>query len=208
MPMRSLFYTASILIFFLPLSSGFSQASLGVFGGAGVIPFSGFRAGIAIELPIQEHLALQSEFAFNYRPNQEVVRKVASIFNSGQGHISYLDLPLILKLKLDLEPVHLYGLGGLGIGYGMYVQVDYWIDDQFFREWHNVEELDIRHWDVGIFIGGGGEWEIGRDRRLFMELRHYLGVVDIDRNPNTEIYNQHTFLMIGMYFPLYKTALD
>lgn len=179
-----------------------AQIATGLGGGGGFTRNTGFRAALPLEYGIRKNVYIHSGVAIIQRRNLEIIRKLGN----GRDYLSvatdYLSLPILLKLRLDWQPVRLYGLIGAEINYGLRLQASGLEDMRLFRETLSFDPLGLRRWDAGLCIGGGVEKDIHRRRKIFADIRYYQGITDMDRSAASEIYNDGVFVTLGFLLPL------
>lgn len=171
-------------------------------GGGSLTDEVEFRAAIPVEFSIHESFALQLEFAFLRRGDQGYEQKVFFEGLDWDAKLNYVELPISLKWYLDLEKVRFYLIGGPQIGYGLDLTVYYRKDLEFFKENFSLQDLEINRLDFGVNAGAGVEAFIGNGKKIFIDLRYYIGLRDLDQEPDSEIYNFGKALSIGFFLPL------
>lgn len=179
-----------------------AQNSFGVSGGGGFTQSTGFRAAIPIEINLKKNTALFGGPAFIMRRNPEIVRRLPASREYYTVETNYLSLPVLLKLRLDWEPIHLYGLLGVEINYGVRMQATGVEDQMLFKERLDFQDVRIQQLDGGVSVGGGFEAELRNQRKIFADLRYYLGILDIDESVDGEIYNEGAYVTLGFLMPL------
>ncbi|PHN05675.1 porin family protein [Flavilitoribacter nigricans] len=181
---------------------GRAQTFAGIGGGGGLTPSTGVRVALPLEVQLSEHVFLFGGPAFILRRNLELLRKLPANRDYNSAEISYLSLPIMMKIRLDWEPVRLYGLAGIEVNYGLRFNANGIEDYRLFRERIDFDEVVVNRLDGGFAVGAGIETDLHRDRRIFADLRYYLGVLDIDGVSLGEIYNEGVFVTLGLMMPL------
>lgn len=195
-----LFLVTALLCFLPGLTS--AQFAIGLSGGGGLNENTGFRAAIPMEYGFRPSLSLFSGVAFVQRRNREIVRKLDAERDYFFTATDYLSVPFYLKLRLHWKPLSLYGLLGTEINYGLRMHANGLDDFRLFREPLAFDALRLQRWDIGLGIGAGFSADIHRQRKIFADIRYYLGITDIDRSAEAEIYNDGIYMTLGFLMPL------
>ncbi|MCB0629807.1 MAG: porin family protein [Saprospiraceae bacterium] len=182
----------------------FAQNSFGVSGGGGFTQSTGFRAALPVEIRIKNNTALFGGPAFLMRRNQEIIRKLDAARDYYTVETNYLSLPVMVKLRLDWEPIHLYGLFGIEVNYGLRMQATGVEDQTLFKEKLDFDHIQLSRLDGGVTVGGGFEAELRNFRKIFADLRYYLGILDIDQSPDGEIFQEGTYVTLGFMMPFFQ----
>ena len=189
-------------LFLFVIKLGTAQNYLGLSGGGGLATEVGFRAAAIGEFPVNAVLCLQTEVVFIQRANWEIIQRLNQDIDYRQVVISYIELPLLAKFNLDLNAVSLYGLLGLKLGYGVNMAGNYVEDGLIISEKLSFDEKYIEQFDMGLNLGVGIEREISKARKIFIDYRYYLGLYDIDREADSEIYNAGSVVNMGFLIPI------
>jgi hypothetical protein len=190
------------LFFLLANVSLQAQSFYGVSGGGGFTQSTGFRAALPIEIRIRNNTAIFGGPAFLMRRNQEIVRKLDPTRDYYTVETNYLSLPVMFKLRLDWQPIQLYGLFGIEVNYGLRMQATGVEDQTLFKENLDFSSININRLDGGVSIGGGFEAGMRNQRKIFADLRYYLGVMDIDQSVDGEIYQEGAYVTLGFMMPM------
>lgn len=179
-----------------------AQTLVGLSGGGGFTQSTGFRFALPVEHQLSKHISLFSGLAFIQRRNREFVRKLSAGREYLSAEADYLSLPVLFKVRLDWEPVRIYGLAGIEINYGLRIQATGVEDQRLFKEKLGFKSIGISHFDGGFCVGAGFETDLRRNRKIFADLRYYLGILDIDESKVGEIYNEGAFVTLGFLLPI------
>ena len=181
----------------------FSQAYIGVNGGGD--PFSDvmIRGAASYEWPLKKAIYFQVELAFAHRGNPGIIQKLDIEKQYVQSSFKYIEIPFLMKFKLESNSFALYAIAGPKIAYGVDLSASYTDGRGFYEEHLSYSTLGINRFDFGFNAGAGIEKIISRDRKIFLDFRVYLGLYDVDYNPNTEIYNQGKVVNLGFALPIY-----
>ena len=179
-----------------------AQTNVGVSGGGGFTQSTGFRMALPLEFQLSRHIYLFGGPAYMQRRNMELVRKLPAGRDYHSAEINYLSLPILLKIRLDWEPIRIYGLAGLEINYGIRMNANGVEDYRLFREQIDFSRVSVNRFDGGLCAGAGIETDLHRNRKIFADLRYYLGVFDIDQSSQGEIFNEGAFVTLGFMLPL------
>lgn len=166
----------------------------------------GLILSIPIEYQYSEMFSLVSGITYLQKGTSIEVRE-PSPNNTFQNTfvIDYLQVPVHGKVALQLSRFQLYLSAGFAIAYA----TDLKRITSFGIEAAQKTKLDfrasgIRRFDMGLEGGGGVQAEITQGKRLFIEMLYNAGIVDIDRHPEQEVYNQGYTLTLGIMMPLGK----
>lgn len=143
-----------------------------------------------------------TEATYLQRTSPEILRKLDRNRGYHLATIDYISLNFLLKIQLDLEPIGLYAVVGPDISFGARAYARYSSDGNIVIDRLKFDELALRRWDAGVCIGGGIEKEIRKRRRIFFDVRYYLGIIDIDKDTTGDIFNEGTFFNLGFLIPL------
>ncbi|NUQ24858.1 MAG: PorT family protein [Saprospiraceae bacterium] len=199
---------ARLLYFLLPVCwiscvpFASAQHYLGLTGGGGFSPTVGFRAGVVAEWKHRPNVVFLTEATYLQRTSPEILRKLDRNRGYHLATVDYVSLNFLIKMQLDLEPVGLYAVAGADISFGARAYARYSSDGNIVIDRLLFDELALRRWDAGVCIGGGIEKEIRKRRRIFFDVRYYLGIIDIDKDTAGDIFNEGTFFNLGFLIPL------
>ncbi|MEO1625214.1 MAG: porin family protein [Bacteroidota bacterium] len=163
---------------------------------------------IPIEWPASKMFRLQSGLTFLTRGTRIHFRdRSAEINYIDKYAIRYIQIPIVGKLNLDFNPFNLYVIGGADLGYGIdFELIELAYNDQGPTSWKNrkldFQRAGVSRFDIGMALGGGIEASISKGRRIFVDIRYHIGLNDIDKRPNVEVYNQGRSYTIGMMLPV------
>ncbi len=194
-------YLISIVFCWFVLS-GKAQVYLGLMGGGSFTEEVEVRGAIPVEWEKNSYFSLRAELAVTVRGNQEIVRKINISTDVSIENLLLLELPIMARFTLPTQGFQPYLTIGLQVGYGISVHSRYIDAQQYFKEKFSFREAGLKHLDSGLTFGIGLEKSISGNRRIFADLRHYLGILNIDDAPQGEIYNQGTALSIGLLLPI------
>ena len=200
--MRHLSSLVVLLLLFVAKSPLHSQHYLGVSGGGGINTEVVFRAAVQHEVSLSQNVSLQTELAYIERENRELLLRLIGKKNFRHAKISYLELPIFVKAKMPVKSIQLYALAGAKIGYGLRLSASYLEDSRLIEERLQFGEQHVSHFDFGLNLGAGIEKTINKDRKIFIDYRFYLGLLDIDQLAETDIFNQGHVFNIGFLIPI------
>lgn len=193
-----------VLVFFLifPFSRSVGQVSFGMSAGGGITQSTGIRFALPLELELGTNVYLFGGPAFLQRRNPEIIRKLHPMRDYFTVETDYVSLPLAIKIRLDWTPLRIYGMVGIEVNYGLRMQATGVEDQRLFKEKLDFHRDGIRQLEGGAFAGAGFETDLRRERKIFADLRYYLGMFDIDKAPDGEIYNAGSYLTLGLLLPV------
>lgn len=196
------FLLLALLLYYGPFCR--AQTAVGLSAGGGFTQSTGFRAALPLEFSLSRDLFIFGGPAFLQRRNRELIRKLSTSREYLSAEVDYVSLPVLLKLRLDWTPVRIYGLAGVEINYAWRLQATGIEDQRLFKQKLDFAPINISRLDGGFCVGAGLETDLHRQRKIFADLRYYLGILDIDQSSLGEIYNEGAFVTLGFMMPLGK----
>ena len=190
------------LLFLTLLSTASAQTYVGLNGGGGMPDEVLFRGALFGERSLGANIALRVEAAYVQRENPSLLTQLPRRRNYIQPVINYLEVPMLFKFQLPLPIVDLYALAGPQIAYGIHLYSTYEEDNRIFTERLDFRRMGIHRLDVGCYVGAGLEKEISRGRRIFIDIRYYLGLHNINANGQEKIFNQGKSFALGFMIPV------
>ena len=148
--------TLLITLFLFFCLSAKSQSYIGIAGGGGLTSDVGLRAALVGEIPIKSFWAIQTEAAFIQRANWEIIRRLDEGKDYRQVMLSYVELPVMSKMELNLKAVRLYALLGVKVGYALNMQANFVEDGIINAERLSFDETQIDRFDFGLSLGVTG----------------------------------------------------
>jgi hypothetical protein len=166
--------------FFLGLKAGIDLSSLSnvdVEDPAKMVQKLGFQGGLVAKAGFNPYLALQMELLFAQKGMKLTVTE-SGITAKVWTNINYLEIPLLLKASIPLDPVFIYANVGpsLGIGLSAKLATD---PDLGLNQTIKFEENGFQRLDFGVVFGGGVGVKLGNGE-LFLDLRYTLGISDVN----------------------------
>jgi hypothetical protein len=189
-------------LFLFVFKLGTAQNYVGLSGGGGLATEVGFRTAAIGEFPVNSILSIQTEVVFIQRANWEIIQRLNQDIDYRQVVVAYIELPLLAKFSLDLNAISLHGLLGVKLGYGINMVGNYVEDGSIISEKFQFDEKNIEQFDMGLNLGFGIEREISKARKIFIDYRYYLGLYDIDKEADSEIYNAGSVVNMGFLIPI------
>ena len=177
------------------------QLSSGIMGGGSLSDQVIVRGAIPFEIQRNDLLSYQVELAFSLRGNKKVLRQIDFNAERAAKSISFVEIPLLVKVGLPVENIKPYLVGGVQFGYGLNVRTEYRRGTEYFKESYSFEEANLSRYDGGVTFGVGLLKTIAKERSIFIDFRYYLGLVNLDRSNSAEIYNEGVTLSLGFSIP-------
>jgi opacity protein-like surface antigen len=157
-----------------------------------------FAAGMVVEVGLSRNLSVQLEPMYLRKGGRIEIRDFFGDDASGSLRLSYVELPVLLKLSRSAGRVRPYLMLGPSVGY----RVDAKIKDEVTGEEEDADENDIEKWDLGVAVGGGLTVPVGR-ATVFVESRYTWGLVDLDKeDEDTKLKNRGVQVLAGVTFPV------
>ena len=196
----------AVLVLFITVSAD-AQNRIGFIGGLNLANVSvdpeetgieysnrtAFGGGSVVDLRLAENIALQLEPMF--------LQKGAKVKEDGSGHnmkvkLSYIEVPLLLKLMLGQSTICPYIMAGPSVGFRLSAKVSNGVE-------RDVKDV-TKSTDFGLDFGAGISFPAGNGA-IFAEGRYGLGLSQINddpEDPNTDVKNKGIQFMAGITFPL------
>ena len=188
----------------------YAQISFGLKGGVNVAEFSitdqgatipqssvnGFTLGAVLEVGITDNIFIQPEAIF-LQKGSELNTSITELKTS----VNYLDIPVLLKLKLintDLLNINLLG----GPSFGLALNGEETTAGGQTVDINFGGENGLKRFDLGINAGGGVGINLG-SIGVFGDVRYLFGVSNISEDSNREIKNKGLNLSVGLMFKIF-----
>lgn len=186
-------------------SAGWSQIYIGLSGGGGLNETSSLRVAALVEGKLTDMLQIQTGIVFQQQHNRAVIWKLNPLTDYRTVSMGYVGVPLLATLSLDFQSFRFYILGGAQVAYGVGGSVSY-IDEAGLYQLQQLDykKLTINRLDIRVNAGAGFAKVIRNDYQIFIEFYYSLGIYDIDKHPNAEIFNESQTLHVGLLLPLKK----
>lgn len=183
---------------------GKAQSYIGIAGGGGLTSEVGLRAATIAEFKVNSFLSFQPEFTYVQRTNQEIIRRLNPNRDYRQVIIDYFEIPLLAKFQVSVNSFRVVALMGPKVSYGMNMKANFVTENRITSEKISFEERGIDRFDVGLNLGVGIDKTISKNRKIFIDIRYYLGIYDIDTWEDSEIFNQGPVVNLGFLIPVFK----
>ncbi len=185
--------------------NGKSQTYIGLSGGADLYDQVDFRAAGVIEWVKNDLYSWQTEIIYVKRENLDLLQLLPQNGNYVRPVVSYVEIPFLFKIKLNIPGANLYALVGPKVGYAVAAYSSLWKENnQVVNEVLVLEDLEVAGWDFGMSLGMGLEKNITNDKKIFVEFRYYLGVKDLFPGQETGVYNEGKSFNLGFLIPIRK----
>lgn len=180
-----------------------SQTYIGLSAGADLYDQVDFRVAGLIEWSKNDLYSWQTELIYVKRENVSLLQLLPPNNNYIRPIISYIEVPFLFKIKLNLQGAKLFALVGPKIGYAMAAYSTLYKENgQYDRQVIKLKDLEVVGWDIGMSLGAGLEKDISRGKKIFVEFRYYLGMKDLFPQGETEIYNEGKSFNLGFLIPV------
>ena len=166
--------------FFMGLKAGIgfsSWSNVEVEAPAKKVQKLGFQGGLVAKAGFNPYLALQMELLFAQKGMKVSVTE-SGITAKVWTNVNYLEIPLLLKASIPLDPFFIYANVGpsFGIGLSAKLATD---PDLGLNQTIKFEEGGLQRFDFGVLFGAGVGVKLGNGE-LFLDLRYTLGISDIN----------------------------
>lgn len=188
----------------------YAQVSFGLKGGVNVAEFSfkdqgttipqssinGFTLGAVVEIGITDNIFIQPEAVFIQKGSE-----IPKINGNDKLNVNYLDIPLLLKIKLlntDFFEINLLG----GPSFGLALNGEETTAGGQTIDINFGGENGLKRFDLGVNAGGGIGVNLG-SIGVFGDVRYLFGVSNISEDANREIKNKGLNLSVGLMFKIF-----
>ncbi len=180
-----------------------AQTYFGLSGGADLYDQVDFRAAGIIEWKKTDFYSWQTELIYVKRENVGLLQLLPQNSNYIRPIISYIEIPFLIKLKLNIPGANLFAVVGPKIGYAMAAYSTLWKENgQLLNQKIVLEDIEVLGWDIGMNLGLGLEKDISNNKKIFVEFRYYLGMKDLFPKGEAEIYNEGKSFNLGFLIPV------
>ncbi len=145
------------------------------FSGASVSPSTaradlfGISAGVLMEMPLKDSFFLQPELNFVQKGAEN------NFFGSlARTRMTYLELPVLLKAKLDLDFMRLNLFAGPKISYLLSAGAT-----PIGAGGVSVSRGNFSDFDLGANLGVGSGFDVGWESQIFVTLQYSFGLLDV-----------------------------
>lgn len=199
---RSVF-CISITLLMLNISQAQSQSFLGLSGGADIYEQVDFRVAGVFESERSNWFSWQTELVYVKRENIGLLQYLPNDREYIRPIVSYLAIPLLAKIKMDISGANLYALVGPQFSLATATYASVWLENgQLLNKTFLLKDLGLTQWDFGANLGIGIEKVISKDRKIFIEFRYYLGIIDLANKQEYPIYNEGKSFNLGFLLPI------
>lgn len=210
--------------------SVFAQLSIGVKGGANWANFyttevlgditpdlkniDEFHFGVVGELGITKHFAVQSEVNFIKKGVKIKEGFNANVFNvavplgvTSEARFSYVEVPLLAKVKFGNGPLQAYAIAGPTFGYATSGKLDntanVLVELNVGTVNLDLNQINYERFEVGAAAGLGGTLKLG-GVQIFADARYQVGFTELYDIPVVEekVKNKGLALSAGVMFSL------
>ena len=194
------------LVLFLPLCMvlpASAQVNLGILGGLNLANMradpdqgvdlstrTGIGIGGVVDIGLGNTSALRLEPMFLQKGSKIGVEGLGEL---GKIKVSYIEVPVMLKLAFGTGNAKPYVMAGPTIGFVLSAK----LDDEDIKD-------EIKNTDFGLSFGGGVSIPAGNNS-IFVEARYALGLSDINDDPDdpdTKLKTKGIQIFAGITFPL------
>lgn len=159
---------------------------------------TGFTVGGFYAFNVNEYFAIQPELYYT-KKGGKLEESILSVLASKSLVIHYLELPILLKLKLPSQ-----GSIGPNLFVGPYVSLKLSDKGEIKALGIKLEEelIKVKSSDFGLVFGGGIDFKVS-NAIVFLDIRYDLGLVNVAEpilGIENEMKNRSLILMVGFGF--------
>jgi hypothetical protein len=156
-----------------------------------------------IEWTKNEWYSWQTELIYVKRENVSLLQLLPPNNNYIRPVISYVEIPFLFKVKLNLPGGNLFAVVGPKVGYAVAAYSSLFKENgQLVNQLIKLADIEVLGWDIGMNLGAGLEKDISNGKKIFIEFRYYLGMKDLFPKGEAEIYNEGKSFNLGFLVPV------
>ena len=153
----------------------------------------GLAAGGFLTFSFSDRVALQPELLFVMKGSRYETTRFGDYRES--MNFNYVEFPLLVTYIVSRGPIALNAFAGPALAFKLSAKVKY--------EWEGIEEEedmeDVKSTDVGLTVGVGTGYRVGRSGRLTLDFRYTLGLANIAADGD-RVKNGAFLLLLGWTF--------
>lgn len=156
--------------------------------------------GAVVEIGLSRHLSLQLEPMYLQKGGKVDIRDFFGEDASASLRLSYVELPVLLKLSKPSGRARPYVIVGPSVGYRTGIRSR----DEVTGEEQDSTDADemLEKWDFGVAAGGGLAVPVGR-ASVFVEGRYTWGLVNLNKEDEEFTMNNRGIqVLAGFTFPI------
>ena len=179
-----------------------AQSFFGIEGGAYFFNSRGdIKVGITSEHPLKKYLSIQPEIVY--------IRKMTPLptehlnLNDDDNIVtlvSYIQATITSRIKLEIDNISIQLFAGPYFAYGIKPVLK---NNAPFRNF-SFDDLRTRRLDLGGSIGAGLSILVPGNKKMFVDYRFNIGLVDLDKKNDQSLYNEGSSFTMGFLLPLKK----
>ena len=172
----------------LGLQGGMNLANLSLNPSRSTSNRTGLAVGGHLELSLLGIIYLQPEIMYVQKggvdsPTGNVIK------------LDYLEIPVLMKFKFGITPIHLELLGGPYVGFAMSKKVDAGLGS-------STQLTDAKDMDIGATLGVGAQLDLSSKYALFADLRYSMGFTNTSDTAGLTRRNTGILFLAGIRFDL------
>jgi outer membrane protein W len=159
---------------------------------------NGYHLGVTADFPLTEMFSFESGLQLSTKGNKYNAYSDRVGNYEEKYKLTYLDIPLTLKARYDINGIKLYGLFGPYVGIGLSGNFYSSTQDAMKVLWGSSEKLDgvhLKRLDYGLNIGAGVEIKV-----IQIGLTYGLGLANISGTSHEKMSNRVLSLSVGYLF--------
>ena len=170
------------------IQGGMNFADLSYSASRSTSTRSGFALGGHLEFSLLGIVYLQPELMYIQKgavdvPTKDVIQ------------LDYLEVPVLMKFKLGITPIHVELLGGPYLGFALSTKTA-------LATGGSSTLSDATGTDIGAILGVGAELDISDSTSLFANLRYSMGFTNTSDTAGLTRKNIGTLVLAGLRFEL------
>jgi opacity protein-like surface antigen len=157
---------------------------------------TGLYVGVIAKFDLGNNLGLRAELNFS----QYGTQIDDEFFGEQKTNINHLDIPIMIQYDIPVaDKLGAYLAAGPQFGYAL--NGTYEFDGE--EEDIDFDEEEYNRLDYGLAFGGGFGFDVANGKMLFLELRYYLGLANLNGSDDTDdITVNNRGFQVGLAFML------
>ncbi|MEM9819483.1 MAG: porin family protein [Bacteroidota bacterium] len=178
-----------------------AQLFIGAEAGAyNPLDYSTIKVGLVSDYQLLPSMSIHSELVYIEKLVNLPLDVVFPEEDFRNHEINYFKIPITFQLKLNIHRVSAKLMLGPYWAYGLGISA---IEkDSGERQSFDFSAISVNRMDFGAVIGGGFEILIAKGRKMFVDFRYNVGLMDIDHINSVNSYNEGSAITMGILLPL------
>ncbi|MDZ4711140.1 MAG: porin family protein [bacterium] len=142
---------------------------------------TGFLVGGVVDIGFTPTIGITTGMRYIMKGNKFPATTNTGVTGEATGKLSYLEFPVLLKVRFPLTEVKPYLIGGPTLGLKLASEIEFVGGGTTFTQDVSASTESI---DFGLFFGGGIDFKIAPKVDLFIQAGYGLGLSNIEKTVN------------------------